>query len=41
MFGDVENLIDRKVKQVFKNVVSSNLVLFKWTCCISHMASDI
>jgi hypothetical protein len=29
MFGDVENLIDRKVKQVFKNVVSSNLVLFK------------
>jgi hypothetical protein len=29
MFGDVENLIDRKVKQVLKNVVSSNLVLFK------------
>ncbi len=27
--GDVENLIDRKVKQVKKNVVSSNLVLFK------------
>jgi hypothetical protein len=40
MFGDVENLIDCKVKQVLKNVVSSNLVLFKWTC-ISHMASDI
>ncbi len=27
--GDVENLIDQKVKQVLKSVVSSNLVLFK------------
>lgn len=27
--GDVENLIDQKVKQVFKNVIFSNLVFFK------------
>jgi hypothetical protein len=29
------------VKQVLKNAVPSNLVLFKWTCCILHMASHI